>query len=63
MRMHPCPQVAIRERAGVHDTAIDTLGGEVMLAEAELLVEFIQQRNRTPYDLWRPVGGPSNSRL
>jgi hypothetical protein len=26
--------------------------------EAELLVEFVQQRNRVPYDLWPPLGGP-----
>eukprot|EP01052_Picozoa_sp_SAG31_P025398 SAG31_NODE_2224_length_6150_cov_5.071724_1_plen_529_part_00 len=39
------------------------LGGPCTLAECELLVEFVQQRNRTPYDLWRHVGGPSNSRL
>ena len=47
-------EVALRARPPL-------LGGEVVLAECELLVEFIQQRNRTPYDLWRPVGGPSNS--
>ena len=37
------------------------LGGEAVLEEAELLVEFTQQRNRAPHDLWSPVGGPSAS--
>ena len=49
-------EVALRERPPL-------LGGAVMLAEAELLVEFVQQRNRAPYDLWDSVGGPSVSRL
>ena len=49
-------EVALRERPPL-------LGGAVMLAEGELLVEFVQQRNRAPYDLWDSVGGPSVSRL
>ena len=49
-----CVEVSLRSRP-------ELLGGPVTLCECELLVEFIQQRNRTPYDLWRPVGGPSNS--
>ena len=28
------------------------LGGPIALAEAELLVDFVQQRNRRPFDQW-----------
>ena len=35
----------------------------VVIEEVELLVEFIEQRNRTPHNMWRSDGGPSVSRL
>ena len=28
------------------------LGGPMTLAEAELIVDFVQQRNRNPFDRW-----------
>ena len=34
------------------------LGGVVQLMDCELLVEFVQQRNKVPHDLWPPLAGP-----
>ena len=51
-------------RAGPNTVSVEItsrpheLGGVVQLTDCELLVEFVQQRNRVPHDLWPPLAGP-----